>query len=99
MIRVSRQSVIDACEVALEQSGAITISREATMQKLYMLAYLGGVAWLLGWELSAFAIGRTDLTISDFTWQLEGIGWTAARYLIFAGLLWLTFHLSFRWFR
>jgi hypothetical protein len=69
------------------------------MQKLYLLAYLTGVIWLLSWEISAFAIHRTDLTISDFTWRLEGIGWSFARYLIFTGLLWLTVHLSFGWFR
>lgn len=66
---------------------------------LYMSAYLFGIAWLLGWEISAFAIKRTDLTISDFTWRLEGIGWSASRFFIAAGLIWLTLHLSVKWFR
>lgn len=69
------------------------------MTRLFMIAYLAGAAWLLGWELTAIAIGRADLTISDFTWHLEGAGWTAARYFTAAALIWLTFHLSFQWFR
>ena len=69
------------------------------MTRLYMVAYLAGVAWLLGWEFSALARGRTDLTISDFTWRLEGAGWSFARFFIAAGLIWLTLHLSLKWFR
>lgn len=70
-----------------------------TLKLAYLAAYLFGVAWLLGWEISAFAIGRTDLTISDFTWNLEGAGFSFARYFIAAGLIWLAMHLSFGWFR
>ena len=69
------------------------------LEKTYILAYVLGAAWLLGWELSAFAIGRHDLTISDFTWQLEGAGWSFARFFIAASLVWLTLHLSLGWFR
>ena len=69
------------------------------MQRLYIAAYLSGVAWLLGWEVSAFIIRRHDLTISDFTWTLEGPGWSAARFFIAAGLIWLTLHLSLGWFK
>ena len=69
------------------------------MTRLYISAYLVGVAWLLGWELSAIAQRRDDLTISDFTWRLEGAGWSAARFFIAAGLIWLTLHLSLKWFR
>lgn len=69
------------------------------MKVLYISAYLAGVGWLLGWELSAFIIHRHDLTISDFTWQLEGIGWSFARFFIAAGLIWLTLHLSLGWFK
>jgi len=69
------------------------------LQRVFIIAYLAGVAWLLGWELTAFAIGRHDLTISDFTWRLEGVGWSFARFFIAAGLIWLTLHLSLRWFR
>lgn len=70
-----------------------------TLQKVFIIAYLIGAAWLLGWETAAFVIGRHDLTISDFTWQLEGPGWTAARFFIAAALIWLTLHLSLGWFR
>jgi hypothetical protein len=69
------------------------------MQRLFITAYLAGVAWLLAWEFTAFAIHRHDLTISDFTWKLEGAGWSFARFFIAAGLIWLTLHLSLRWFR
>lgn len=69
------------------------------LQKVYIVAYLIGAAWLLGWEISAFAIGRHDLTISDFTWQLEGVGWSFARFFIAAALIWLTLHLSLGWFK
>lgn len=70
-----------------------------TLQKLYIIAYLFGALWLLGWEISAFIIRRTDLTISDFTWHLEGGGWSFARYVIAVALIWLTMHLSLGWFR
>ena len=69
------------------------------LQQLYIYAYLFGALWLLGWELSAFVIGRPDLTISDMTWHLEGPGWSFARYVIAMSLIWLTFHLSLGWFR
>lgn len=69
------------------------------LERLYMVAYLAGAGWLGGWELSAFAIHRDDLTISDFTWRLEGVGWSFARFFIAATLIWLTLHLSLRWFR
>jgi hypothetical protein len=67
--------------------------------RLFMTAYLLGAAWLLGWEITALALGRDDLTISDFTWRLEGAGWTVARHFTAAALIWLTFHLTLRWFR
>lgn len=67
-------------------------------EKLYLLAYLLGAAWLLGWEISALAT-NARYSISDFTWQLEGIGWSAARFFIAAALIWLTLHLSLGWFR
>lgn len=69
------------------------------MRTVYAVAYLAGALWLLGWELSAFAIRRTDLTMSDLWWGLEGHGWTFARYVMLASLLWLLFHLVFGWFR
>lgn len=69
------------------------------MARTFMIAYLAGAAWLLGWEITALAIHRSDLTISDFTWQLEGPGWSAVRFFIAAALIWLTLHLSLRWFR
>jgi branched-subunit amino acid ABC-type transport system permease component len=65
-------------------------------QKLFLGAYVGGAAWLLGWEIAAFGIGRRDLTISDFTWRLEGAGWTAARYFVLIAMVWLTLHLVWK---
>jgi len=70
-----------------------------TREKVYIIAYLLGAAWLLGWELSAIFTRRIDLTISDFTWHLEGAGWSFARFFIAASLVWLTLHLSLGWFR
>jgi hypothetical protein len=70
-----------------------------TGEKLFAVAYLAGAAWLLGWEIAAFAAGRPQWTISDMTWTLEGPGWSFARYFIAAVLVWLTLHLSFGWFR
>lgn len=69
------------------------------LEQLYITAYLAGAAWLLGWEISAFAIGQTRYTISDFTWTLEGPGWSFARFFIASSLIWLTAHLSLGWFR
>ena len=65
---------------------------------VYVIAYLAGIVWLAGWELSAFFV-NTRYTLSDLTWAWEGAGWTAARYLVLASLTWLTLHLAFRWLR
>lgn len=67
--------------------------------KLYITAYLIGAAWLIGWELSAIFTGRPQYTISDYTWHLEGAGWTFARFFIAVSLVWLTLHLSLGWFK
>ncbi len=69
------------------------------MKVLFLSAYVIGAAWLLGWEAAAFFIHRPDLTISDFTWAAEGLGWSFARFFIAATLIWLTLHLSLGWFR
>ena len=71
------------------------------MRNLFAAAYLIGVVWLGGWELAALIIDKTsggtrDFTLSQMTWQFEGIGWTAARYLVLVSLTWLTLHLAFR---
>jgi len=42
---------------------------------------------------------RPDLTLSDFTWRLEGAGWTFARYAVAATLLWAFCHLVWGMFR
>ncbi len=68
-------------------------------ERLYMLAYLSGAAWLIGWEASAFFTGHHEVTISDFTWRLEGLGWSFSRFFIAAALIWLTLHLSLGWFK
>ena len=68
------------------------------MKTVFVVAYIAGALWLAGWELAAFAV-NSKYTISDLTWQWEGIGWTAARYLVLAAFTWLTLHLAFRWLR
>jgi hypothetical protein len=68
-------------------------------QTLFALAYVFGVVWLGAWELAALVIdksGGQDYTLSQMTWDFEGVGWTAARYLVLASLTWLTLHLAFR---
>lgn len=62
----------------------------------------GWVIWIVlgaSLEAAAFALRRTDLTLSEFTWRLEGPGWTAGRYLLVAGLVFLLLHLAFGWLR
>ena len=67
----------------------------------FAVAYIAGVVWLGAWELAAYVIdktsgGRNDWTLSRMTWQFEGVGWTAARYLVLVTLTWLTLHLAFK---
>lgn len=64
----------------------------------FICAYLFGALWLLGWEIAAFFVS-TKYTISELWWQVEGTGWTAARYGTVAALTWTTLHLAFAWFR
>ena len=68
-------------------------------ETLFAIAYIFGGLWLGGWELAALIIDKTgggDYTISNLTWQFEGAGWTAARYLVLVFFTWLTLHLAFR---
>jgi hypothetical protein len=69
------------------------------MTKLFAWLWIGWAVYFAVVEGAAFLIRRTDLTLSDFTWRLEGAGWTASRYLIAAVLLWAALHLTFGWFR
>lgn len=69
------------------------------MNRTFALLWIGWVAYFSIVEGLAFLLHRTDLTLSDFTWRLEGIGWTATRYLVAAVLLWAALHLTFGWFR
>lgn len=68
------------------------------MKTLFVSAYIAGAVWLGGWELAALAVDDR-LTISELTWSWEGVGWTAARYLVVVSLSFLTVHLAFRWLR
>lgn len=68
------------------------------MKILFACAYLGGIAWLAGWEIAALTI-RGPYTLSNLWWHVEGTGWTAARYFTVAGLTFLTLHLAFGLFR
>lgn len=69
------------------------------MTRLFALLWIGWIAYFAVVEGTAFLMRRTDLTLSDFTWRLEGAGWTAARYLIAAVLLWAFCHLVWGMFR
>lgn len=70
-----------------------------TVEKIFLTAYFIGAGWLIAWEIAALASGHPEWTISDFTWRLEGPGWSFARFFIAATLIWLTFHLSAGWFK
>ena len=70
-----------------------------TKEQLWASAWIFLVAWFVAWEGLAFALRRTDLTLSDFVWRLEGTGWTFARYFILAGLIWLTAHMVWGMFK
>lgn len=65
---------------------------------IFAVAYLFGIAWLLGWEIAAFAV-NPRYTISELWWTVEGHGLSAARYATFGILTWLDLHLAFQWFR
>lgn len=69
------------------------------MNRIFAFLWIGWVAYFAIVEGLAFALRRTDLTLSDFTWRFEGAGWTAGRYLVAAILLWAALHLTFGLFR
>ena len=69
------------------------------MTRIFALLWIGWTAWFAVVEGLALALRRPDLTLSEFTWRFEGAGWTAARYLVAAVLLWATLHLVYGWFR
>ena len=69
------------------------------MKLIFTWLWVGWIAYFAVVEGTAFALRRTDLTLSDFTWRFEGAGWTAARYLLAALLLWALLHLVLGWFR
>jgi len=69
------------------------------MTRIFALLWIGWCAYFAIVEGLAFALRRTDLTLSDFTWRLEGAGWTAGRYLVAALMLWAALHLALGWFR
>jgi hypothetical protein len=75
----------------------MTASKTAT--DVFALLWVGWIAYFAIVEGAAFMLRRTDLTLSDFTWRFEGAGWTAARYLVAAGLLWAFCHLVWGMFR
>lgn len=68
------------------------------MRDVFVSAYLAGVAWLLAWEIAAL-VKNPDYTISRLWWQVEGPGWTAAKYGTLAFLVFVTGHLVWGLFR
>jgi len=69
------------------------------MTRVFAVLWIMWIAYFGAVEGAAFIMRRYDLTLSDFTWRLEGTGWTAARYFVAAGLLWAFFHLVWGMFR
>lgn len=66
---------------------------------LWTSAWIFMAVWFLVWEFTALIIRRPDLTLSDLVWRLEGAGWTFGRYVVFAMMVWLTFHFVWHMFR
>jgi hypothetical protein len=69
------------------------------MKSLYAALWIGWLTLFCVIEGSAFIMHRYDLTLSDFVWRFEGLGWTAGRYAVAAFLVWLAGHLAFGWWR
>lgn len=65
---------------------------------IFYTAYGSAIAVLIGFEIAALII-NARYSISEITWRLEGVGWTALRYFAFFGLEWLTLHLCFGLFK
>jgi len=69
------------------------------MTRIFGWMWLGWIAYFAAVEGIALVLRRPDLTLSDFTWRLEGAGWTFARYAVAATLLWAFCHLVWGMFR
>lgn len=69
------------------------------MTRVFALLWLGWAAYFGVVEGLAFLLRRPSLTLSDFVWRWEGAGWTAARYVVAALLLWALCHLVWGMFR
>lgn len=69
------------------------------MRTIFAALWLGWIAYFATVESTAFGLGRPDLTFTDFTLRFEGAGWTAARYLVAAVMIWATLHLVLGLFR
>ena len=68
---------------------------------MYPWVWVFFAAWFAIWETLALGTRHPQWTLSDYVWRLEdiGAGWSALRYLVAAGCLWLFFHLAFGLFR
>jgi hypothetical protein len=66
----------------------------------YPLLWIAWVIAFLAIELTAIFTGHSQYTLSDYVWRLEQVNraWTALRFIIAAGCVWLFFHMAFRWF-
>lgn len=71
------------------------------MRTIYACLWISWVVAFLAIEFSALGTGHNELTLSDFVWRLEEVNraWTALRFFLACGLLWLLLHIVFGIFR
>lgn len=69
------------------------------MKALYSCLWLAWVGAFFLIEFSALLGAGAQYTLSDYVWRMEGAGWSFARYVVAALLIFLAGHFLFRWFR
>jgi hypothetical protein len=70
------------------------------MKTVYAVLWIGWIAYFLAVEFTAIGTGHDQYTLSDFVWRAEEVStsWTALRFFVIAGCVWLLLHLGFHLF-
>ena len=71
------------------------------MKTVYAVLWIGWIVAFAAIEFTAIGTGHNQYTLSDFIWRAEQINraWTALRFFICAGCVFLFGHLVWGWFR